>query len=282
MARIEPYPNTSALLDISAHDIATVEVDAIVNSAGSSLKGGGGVDGAIHRAAGPALSKACAKLAPCPVGSVRVTNGFKLMTRLIVHTVAPRSHTKNGDPEALLASCYTKSVEAADYFGARTLAVPAIGGGVRGFPLDTVARIAMKACHDQLSKCRFLRHLEFCLTDPPAREAFSEALDDVDRIVPTRANTWEGSYFGEFDFRFIYVNIIGMLHHEWAFLARTPQGQRCIVYATDSGSVFGILEVASIDSARRIVRGRGFEKWGPDTEIFSLMPLPWWPLYVPT
>jgi O-acetyl-ADP-ribose deacetylase (regulator of RNase III) len=282
MPRIEPYPDTSAMLDISAHDIATVEVDAIVNSAGSSLKGGGGVDGAIHRAAGPALAKACAKLAPCPVGSVRVTNGFQLMTRLIVHTVAPRSNAKIGNPEELLASCYAKSVEAADYFGARTLAVPAIGGGVRGFPLDTVARIAMRACHDQLSKCRFLRHLEFCLTDPAAREAFSKALDDVDRIVPTRADTWEGSYFGEFDFRFIYVAVIEQCRHEWGFLARTPQGQRRVVYASDSGAVLGTLEVASVESARRIVRGRGFQKWGPDTEISSLMPLPWWPLYIPT
>jgi O-acetyl-ADP-ribose deacetylase len=279
---MELYPNISAILDISADDITSVAADAIVNSAGSHLKGGGGVDGAIHRAAGPALARASAKLAPCPVGDVRVTSGFKLPARLVVHTVAPRPHTKGADPETLLAACYARSVAAADHFGARTLAIPAIGAGVRSFPLETVARIAMTACRDQLAKCRFVRLLEFCLPAPKAREAFANAMAKIDRIVKTDACSREGTYFGEFDLRFVYVNIIGMLRHEWAFLARTPQGQRRIIYTTDSGAVFGTLEVGSIEQARRLVRERGFERWAPDTRISSLMALPWWPPVVPS
>jgi O-acetyl-ADP-ribose deacetylase (regulator of RNase III) len=279
---MELYPNISAMLDISADDITTVVADAIVNSTGSNLKGGGGVDGAIHRAAGPALARAGAKLAPCPVGDVRVTKGFKLPANFIVHTVAPRPHAKVSDPEALLAACYANSVAAADHFGAGTLAIPAIGAGIRGFPLETVARIAMTACRDQLAKCRFVRLLEFCLPDSKVREAFADAMAKIDRIVKTDACPREGTYFGDFDLRFVYVNIVGMLRHEWAFLARTPQGQRRIVYTTDSGAVFGTLEVGSIEQARRMVRQRGFERWGPDTQLSSLMALPWWPPVIPS
>jgi O-acetyl-ADP-ribose deacetylase len=281
MPRIEPYPNTTATIDISAYDIASVEVDAIVNSAGTRMQGGGGVDGAIHRAAGPALAKAGAKLTPCPVGGVRVTKGYKLPARIVVHTVAPRRHDKNGEPLALLADCYANSVAAADHFGAVTLAVPAIGAGVRGFPLDDVARIAVTACRNALEKCRFIRHLEFCLTDPLAREAFSRPLGRVERIIPTSAETRQGTYFGAFDFRFVYVDIVGMLRHEWAFLAKTAQGQLRLVYASDSGAVFGTLDVGSVEQARRIVRGRGFEKWSPDTPLSLRIRLPQWPLVVP-
>lgn len=139
-------------LSLYRGNILDVDCDAIVNAAKFSLMGGGGVDGAIHRAAGPKLKEACRPLAPCPTGEVRVTPGFQLGNRLVFHTVGPvwRGGDK-GEPQ-LLAACYRNCLEELVRRELGSIAFPAISTGVYGYPLDEAASIAVKSCRAFLAR----------------------------------------------------------------------------------------------------------------------------------
>ena len=148
-------------IDIRQGDITGSAVDAIVNAANSSLLGGGGVDGAIHRAAGPELLDECRTLGGCPTGQARITQGYNLKARYIIHTVGP-IYSAGPDDARLLADCYRNSLALAFSQQVRTVAFPAISCGIYGYPIDQACRIAMDTCleflndHPEMAKIIFM------------------------------------------------------------------------------------------------------------------------------
>jgi O-acetyl-ADP-ribose deacetylase len=160
-------------IELVVGDITDQDTDAIVNAANSSLLGGGGVDGAIHRAAGPELVQHCRLLGGCDVGRAKITPGFRLNARWIIHTVGPRWHDgTHGEPE-LLASCYRESLALADKVGATSVAFPAISTGVYGYPADLAAGVAVETIRSTPTAVQLVRLVCF---DDANQRAVSTAL----------------------------------------------------------------------------------------------------------
>ena len=164
---------------IERGDITQAEVDAIVNAANPKLLGGGGVDGAIHRAAGPRLLEACRRLPRqdgirCPFGEARITEGFELPARYVIHTVGPIFH-RTPEPERVLERAYASSMQLAGEHGLESVAFPAISCGAYGFPLEPAAAIALAAVRADPGSVRVVR---FVLFTEPVFAAFSAALSN--------------------------------------------------------------------------------------------------------
>jgi O-acetyl-ADP-ribose deacetylase (regulator of RNase III) len=157
-------------------DITKQEVDAIVNAANTSLLGGGGVDGAIHRAAGPELLAECRSLKGCPTGEARLTRGYNLPASWVIHTVGPVWHGGHKGEDELLASCYRRSLELAVQTGIHTVAFPAVSTGIYGFPLERATRIAVREVRSFLEMNPTLEKVLFICFDQHTRECYERVL----------------------------------------------------------------------------------------------------------
>ncbi len=151
-------------------------MDAIVNAANSTLLGGGGVDGAIHRAAGPELLAECRTLNGCATGQAKITRGYRLPARFVIHTVGPVWHGGNAGEPQLLASCYRSSLELAARHGIGTIAFPAISCGIYGYPIEFAVPIAVGECRAAAARLVGLQTITFVVFDDAAQRAYEAAL----------------------------------------------------------------------------------------------------------
>jgi O-acetyl-ADP-ribose deacetylase len=168
-----------ARIEIVQGDITRITVDAIVNAANNSLLGGGGVDGAIHRAAGPQLLEECRLLGGCPTGEAKITQGYALPARYVIHTVGPVWNGGNQGEDDLLASCYRNSLHLAAEAGLETIAFPSISTGVYLFPIDRACRIALHEVQAFLARGSSLHHVYFVCFSEADTQVYRQALRET-------------------------------------------------------------------------------------------------------
>ena len=161
-------------IEIVEGDITRQQVDAIVNAANTSLRGGGGVDGAIHRAAGPELLEECIKIGGCPTGEARVTKGYRLPAKYVIHTVGPIWKGGTSGEDQLLASCYRNSLKAAAELGVKSIAFPSISTGAYGFPMERATEIALKEVSEFLKKDEGIEKVVFVCFGKEAFRIYKE------------------------------------------------------------------------------------------------------------
>ncbi len=154
-------------------DITTLSVDAIVNAANVDLLPGGGVCGAIHRAAGPELARACARLRPCPTGEARITPGFRLPARFVIHAVGPVWQGGEANESALLAAAYRSSLEVAERAGIASIAFPALSAGIYGYPLRSATKVAVATVRQELARAATVRDVLFACFSREVLEVYA-------------------------------------------------------------------------------------------------------------
>jgi O-acetyl-ADP-ribose deacetylase (regulator of RNase III) len=165
-------------ITVARGDITHEATDAIVNAANTTLMGGGGVDGAIHRAAGPELIEECRALGGCPTGEARITRGYRLKARHVIHAVGPVWSGGGRGEDALLASCYRNSFRLAAEHGLKTLAFPSISTGAYRFPVERAARIALAETRQALERHPGIERVRFVCFDEATRAAYQRALEE--------------------------------------------------------------------------------------------------------
>ncbi len=174
-------PSAWTRIELAQGDITHIKCDAIVNAANTSLLGGGGVDGAIHRAAGPEMQSECRSLGGCPTGQARITKGYRLPSKFVIHAVGPRYRDgKHGEPD-LLRTCYVNSLELAVQNGVETIAFPAISCGVYGYPLKDSAQIALSTTADFLSRHPEISRAIFVLFNERSFSVYEGTLSRISR-----------------------------------------------------------------------------------------------------
>ncbi len=168
-------------IELVQGDLTALKVDAIVNAANTTLLGGGGVDGAIHRAAGPELLDECRTLGGCSTGEAKITQGYKLPARYVIHTVGPVWSGGNRSEESLLRSCYENSLKLAEKHGIKTIAFPSISTGAYRFPIEQASRIAVNTVRDSLKATKRIEKVIFCSFSKEDYEVYKNALEDRER-----------------------------------------------------------------------------------------------------